>query len=218
VHNELLPLLQESPAAFPSFCSLVGGGGGGEKGGPSPDTRARTPSLAAHAPLLPMRLAARTHTACHGAPSAPMAAGRRSSRPRRRKRADDGDGGERRPAAAAASRGGAGGNEQQQPPPAAAPRPLISGPAPFQLPRWPLRPLDEDDDAAAAGPTSSPAAASLAQQRLRAAFESARADAVTLGVPSSALPRPQEGASAEELAAALAHAQDVMASFLSANI
>jgi hypothetical protein len=107
-------------------------------------------------------------------------------------------------------------------------RPLISGPAPFQLPRWPLRPLEEAGDAEAAAnaddrteddarPAAAAAAASLAQQRFRVAFEDARADAIALGVPSSALPAPREG-TAEELAAALAHTEDVIASFQSANI
>jgi hypothetical protein len=146
-------------------------------------------------------------------------------RPRRQKRDDGAAATWRRGSGAArdagAGGGGAEGEQQQphQPPPNPDPRPLISGPAPFQLPRWPLRPLDEGDAAAADAPSPSlAAAASLGQQRLSAAFESARADAVSLGVPSSALPRPQEGASAEELAAAHAHVRDVISSFLSANI
>jgi len=70
----------------------------------------------------------------------------------------------------------------------------------------------EGDDAPAAS------AVSLAQLRLRTTFDAACADAVALGVPYSALPAPREGASADELAAALAHTEDMVASFQSANI
>lgn len=109
-------------------------------------------------------------------------------------------------------------NNTNNPPP----RPLISGPAvPLQMPRWPLPPLGDDEAAIttiAATTASTTTAAELARSRLRVAFESAIADACNLGVPRSALPAPQEGASAEELAAALAHVEDVVSSFLSANI
>jgi hypothetical protein len=66
--------------------------------------------------------------------------------------------------------------------------------------------------------TTSPTGAELARSRLRCAFEQTVADAVQLGVPRSALPNPQDGASAQELAAAISHVEDVVSSFLSANI
>lgn len=139
-------------------------------------------------------------------------ASRRARRPPQRRKREEG--------ASAAARGGGG---DQGPNTSSssnsAPRPfVISGPAPFRMPRWPLPPLDEEDAARGSTPSITPAGAELARSRLRMVFDGAVADAVELGVPRSALPAPQEGASADELAAALAHVEDVVASFMSANI
>jgi len=88
------------------------------------------------------------------------------------------------------------------------------------MPRWPLPPLDPNDGGrgSGSGVAETAAAADLARERLRASLDYTASRALALGVPRSALPAPQAGASAEELAAAVGHVEDMVASFLSANI